>query len=140
MWQWVQSKLLLISGVIVGLLLIALVSVSLYADVQATKVEKLTSDLTRVTEQRDEAQRSLERVSKSSVVTEEVVTENSKAKVENSTKAKEVRAKVVEAEKKKLDGQISDAQFDNELIDGMWDAYCNTVQANSDCTSRQSTK
>lgn len=135
-----SSKLLLGLGVIVGLLLIALVSVSLYADVQATKVEKLTSDLTKVTEQRDEAQRSLERVSKSSAVTEEIVTNNSKAKVETTTKAKEVKAKVVEAEKKKLDGEISDAQFDAELIDGMWDAYCNSIQTSADCSSRQSAR
>lgn len=140
MLNWLTSKLSLVLGVTVALLLIGLVSVSLYASNRATKVGELESSVKSLTDQRDEARRSLEQAGQSAGVTNEVVAENTTAKDIAETKTLTNIAKVDALVTKRTYNEIDDAGLKSGLSDSMWIAYCTAADEDDiDCAARQPT-
>lgn len=138
MLTWLTSKLSLVLGVAVALLLIGLVSVSLYASNRATKVGELESSVKSLTDQRDEALKSLEQASQSAEVTNSVVVDNTTAKDIAETKTLTNIAKVDALVTKRTYNEIDDAGLKSGLSDSMWIAYCAAADEDDiDCAARQ---
>lgn len=126
-------------GVVV--VLVALIaSISLYASNRATRVEELEGSLATAQKALVEAEWELAKLQESWVATQWVLTEREDTRLVNETKAKEIKAKVDNAEVRKNEGTITDVQYKSELIDSMWDSYCNANKTATSCTSRQPAK
>lgn len=140
MLLWLQSKLTLVLSVACALLLLGLLSVSLYASNRATKVGELEGSLASLQTKLDEANKSLEQASESATVTDEVVTENSMSNDIAETKTLINVANVSVLANKRASNEITDAQFKSALSNRMWDAYCSASADKNDsaCTSRKS--
>lgn len=127
MRTWLTSKLSLVLGVAVALLLIGLVSVSLYASGKATEVGELQGSVKTLTTQLGDAQKSLEQARESAAVTDQVVVDNTQEKSIAETRTKINIAKVDALVTKRAYNEIDDAQLDSALSDSMWDAYCAAI-------------
>ncbi|SPP13291.1 hypothetical protein [Pseudomonas phage GP100] len=138
MLTWLTSKLSLVLGVAVALLLIGLVSVSLYASNRATKVGELEASVESLTEQRDEARKGLEQAAQSAEVTNSVVVDNTVSKDIAESKTLTNIAKVDALVTKRTYNEIDDAQLESALSDSMWDTYCAAVSASDPtCAAKQ---
>lgn len=138
MLTWLTSKLSLVLGVAVALLLIGLVSVSLYASNRATKVGELEASVESLTEQRDEARRSLQQAAQSAEVTNSVVVDNTVSKDIAEAKTLTNIAKVDALVTKRTYNEIDDVGLKSGLSDSMWIAYCAAADEDDiDCAARQ---
>jgi len=139
MFQWLSGKLVLIMGVVIALLLIGLVSVSLYASNRATKVGELQGTVDTLTTSLIEAQASLQKASESAEVTDDVVTHNTVDKDVAESKTLINIAKVDALVTKRTYNEITDSELRTALSNSMWDAYCAAAnEDDSDCTARKS--
>lgn len=137
MLTWLTSKLSLVLGVAVALLLIGLVSVSLYASNRATKVGELQASVGTLTEQLEGARKSLEQARDSAAVTDKVVVDNTQEKSIAETRTNINIAKVDALVTKRAYNEIDDAQLESALSDSMWDAYCAASTGDTACTTKQ---
>ncbi|QHJ80623.1 MAG: hypothetical protein [Bacteriophage sp.] len=139
MFQWLSGKLVLVMGVVIALLLIGLVSISLYASNRATKVGELQGTVDTLTTSLIEAQVSLQLASDSAEVTDSVVTQNTVDKDVSENKTLINIAKVDSLATKRTYDEITDSELRTALSDSMWDAYCAaTDKDDSACASLKS--
>lgn len=137
MLTWLTSKLTLVLGVAVALLLIGLVSVGLYASNRATKVGELEGSVQTLTTQLGEVQKSLQQAHESAAVTDQVVVDNTQEKSIAETRTQINIAKVDALVTKRTYNEIDDAQLESALSDSMWDAYCAASTGDTDCATKQ---
>lgn len=137
MLSWLSGKLVPVMGGVIALLLIGLVSVSLYASNRATKVGELQGSVDTLTTSLIEAQAGLQRASNSAEVTNAVVTGNITEKDIAESRTLINIAKVDAIATKRTYNEIGDLELKSALSNSMWDAYCAAADKDdSDCAAR----